>query len=90
MRIPEVYLANKSLLKNRYYGGTTLSLPATESAIADAKYRAQIQTGSEYIVDCDSGWPEFLEQIINDMDDLSLEEVNLLAYQISRDGSIPD
>ena len=84
MRIPEVYLANKSLLKNRYYGGITLSLPATESAIADAKYRAQIQTGSEYIVDCDSGWPEFLEQIINDMDDLSLEEVNLLAYQISR------
>ena len=55
MRKPEVYLANKSLLKNRYYGSITLSLPATESAIADAKYRAQIQTGSEYIVDCDSG-----------------------------------
>lgn len=35
-------------------------------------------------MDCDSGWPEFLEQIINDTDDLSLEEVNLLAYQISQ------
>lgn len=84
MRKPEVYLANKSLLKNRYYVAITLSLPATESAIADAKYRAQIEKDSEYIVDCDSGWPEFLEQIINDTDDLSLEEVNLLAYQISR------
>ena len=84
MRKLEVYLANKSLLKNRYYGSTTLSLPATESAIADAKYRAQIETGSEYVVDCESGWPEFLEQVINNTDELSLEEVNLLAYQISR------
>lgn len=84
MRELEVYIANKSLVKDRYYGTTILSLPATRDLVADALYRARIETGEEYIVECCSGWPEFLEQIINDTDKLSLEEVNLLAYQISR------
>lgn len=84
MRELEVYIANKSLMKDRYYGTTILSLPATRDLVADALYRARIEKGEECIVECCSGWPEFLEQIINDTDKLSLEEVNLLAYQISR------
>lgn len=84
MRKLEVYIANKSLVKDRYYGTTILSLPATRDFVADVLYRARIEKGEEYIVECCSGWPEFLEQIINDTDKMSLEEVNLLAYQISR------
>lgn len=82
MRELEVYIANKSLVKNRHYGITTLSLPATSAAVVDALYRAQVKEDSEYTIDCCSKWPEFLEQIINSTDKLSLEEVNLLAYQI--------
>lgn len=84
MRKLEVYIVNNSLVKNRYYGVTILSLPATERAMADAQYHAQIEDGSEYTVNCCSGWPEFLELLINSTDKLSLEEVNLLASQISR------
>ena len=84
MREMAVYIANKSLIKNRYYGTTTLSLPATRLAIADALYRARVETGSDCLVECRSGWPEFVESIINETDSLSVEEINLLAYQISQ------
>jgi hypothetical protein len=80
----EVYIANKSLSANRYYGVTTLLLPATGTAIEDALYRAQIETGEEYTVDCCNGWPEFLEQIINSTEKISINEVNFFAYQISQ------
>ena len=55
MREMAVYIANKSLIKNRYYGTTTLSLPATRLAIADALYRARVETGSDCSVECRSG-----------------------------------
>ena len=85
MREMEVYIANKGLVKNRYYGVTTLSLPATQDAIRDALYRAKIEDGSEYVVECcNGGWPESVEQIINETDNISVQEVNLLAYQIGQ------
>lgn len=84
MRELEVSIADENLVQKRYYRSITLCLPATRAAIGDARYRARIETGAECVVECRSGWPEFLEGIINDADKLSLEEVNLLAYQISR------
>lgn len=85
MREMEVYIANKDLVKNRYYGITTLFLPATQDAIRDALYRAKIEDGSEYIVECcNGGWPELVEEIINEIDNISVQEVNLLAYQIGQ------
>lgn len=78
MRKMEVYIANKDLVKNRFYGITTLILPATQDAISDALYRAEVENNKAYSIDCCSGWPEFLEQIINNMDKKSLGEVNLL------------
>lgn len=84
MRELEVSIADKNPVRKRYDRTATLSLPATRAAIEDARYRARIETGAECIVECRSGWPEFLKRIINSTDKLSLEEVNLLAYQISR------
>lgn len=84
MRELEVYIANKELVKNRFYGITTLILPATQDAISDALYRAEVKNNEAYNIECCSGWPEFLEQIINNMDKKSLEEVNLLAYQVAQ------
>lgn len=86
MREMEVWITADSLKKKRGYAGARLTLPAGRETIRDAMQRAHVQENESYQVEYTSGWPGFLTNIL-EMDtgtEHGLEEINLLAYQLSR------
>lgn len=71
----------------RGYQGATLELPATPYEIRDALQRARVPEGGGYTLEGFGDWPDFLWSALFD-DAISggkaLEELNLLAYAVSR------
>lgn len=86
MKEMEVWITADRLKKKRGYFGARLTLPAGQETIRDALQRAHVQENESYQVEYTSGWPGFLTNILEiDIDtEHRLEEVNLLAYQLSR------
>ena len=84
MREMEVWITADSLEKKRGYSGARLTLPAGREAIRDAMQRAHVQENESYQVEYTSGWPEFLVRILEGQTKCRLDEINLLAYQLSR------
>lgn len=84
MREMEVWITADSLEKKRGYSGARLTLPAGQETIRDAMQRAHVQENESYQVEYTSGWPEFLVRILEGQTKCRLDEINLLAYQLSR------
>ena len=84
MREMEVWITADSLEKKRGYFGARLTLPAGQETIRDAMQRAHVQENESYQVEYTSGWPEFLVRILEGQTKCRLDEINLLAYQLSR------
>ncbi|WP_270816158.1 hypothetical protein [Hungatella effluvii] len=68
----------------RGYEGADLSLPASRFAIADAFQRAQVPEEDRYGLCRFEGWPAFLSPFLRLSEEKTLEELNLLAYRVSR------
>ncbi|WP_270816167.1 hypothetical protein [Hungatella effluvii] len=68
----------------RGYNGAKLELPASRYAIEDALERAHVPEGGGYKLACLDNWPGFLKHKLIISGEKTLEEVNLLANQISR------
>lgn len=84
MREMEVWIIADSLKKKRGYSGACLILPAGQETIRDAMQRAHVQENESYQVEYASGWPGFLVRILEGQTGCRLDEINLLAYQLSR------
>lgn len=65
------------------YQGSVLYLPASQEAMRDVFQRAHIKEGEPYFMEADGNWPGFLRPIL-ERRNLSLEEVNLLAYKMTQ------
>ena len=75
MKGMEITILSERLLEQRGYRGATLFLPATQAAIADAAYRARMEEGE---------WPKWVQDSLEDRGGGRIEEINLLAHQISQ------
>ena len=64
------------------YRGAQVKLPADINFLADDLQRAYVRDG-QYTLQFDEGWPDFLVPVLFKMDTVSLEEANLLAYQLA-------
>lgn len=84
MRKMQVWITADSWLEKRGYIGAGLMLPANQDEIQDAMQRAHVQGNETYCLEYVDGWPEFLTNILEIDTEHRLEEVNLLAYQLSR------
>lgn len=84
MREMEVWIASDSLLKKRGYFSARLTLPAGPEAIRDAMQRAHVQENESYQVEYTIGWPGFMVNVLEGEMECRLDEINLLAYQLSR------
>lgn len=68
----------------RGYTGAVLELPASRYAIEDALQRAHVPEGGGYELHRFSNCPDYLADALIFSGDKTLEEINLLAGQISR------
>ena len=84
MRKMQVWITADSWLEKRGYIGAGLMLPANQDEIQDAMQRAHVQGNETYCLEYVDGWPELLTNILEIDTEHRLEEVNLLAYQLSR------
>lgn len=84
MKGMEITILSERLLEQRGYRGATLFLPATQAAIADAAYRARMEEGEKVLVECYGEWPKCVQDSLEDMGGGRIEEINLLAHQISQ------
>lgn len=76
--IAEAYMGRKG------YRGAEVRLPATRYEMEDALHHAHVREDGGYELRLSGGWPEFLRSAVADMEAPGLEELNLLAYKISR------
>lgn len=65
------------------YRGAQVKLPADINFLADGLQRAYVRDG-QYTLQFDENWPEFLMPVLFGMDEASLEEANLFAYQLAQ------
>lgn len=84
MREMEVWITADRLKKKRGYSSARLTLPAGRETIRDAMQRAHVQEDESYQVEYAGGWPGFLVRILEKQTKCRLDEINLLAYQLSR------
>ena len=71
----------------RGYQGAVLELPATPYEVRDALQRAHVPEGGGYMLEDTGDWPDFLWSALFDnpnSGENALEELNLLAYAVSR------
>lgn len=66
------------------YEGAVLTLPASAHEIQDALQRAHVAQGGGYELHCFNGWPQFMTSHLILSGKKSLEELSLLADQVSR------
>lgn len=84
MRKMQVWITADSWVEKRGYMGAGLMLPANQDEIQDAMQRAHVQENETYSLEYVDGWPGFLTDILEIDTEHRLEEVNLLADQLSR------
>ena len=68
----------------RGYTGAALQLPAGKAVIADALACAHALSEKEIVLKWFEDWPQFLDNVLEECEEKTLEEVNLLAYKLSQ------
>ncbi len=84
MKHMEVNVTADSHRGSHGYEGAVLMLPASVHEIQDALQRAHVAQGGGYELHCFNGWPQFMTSHLILSGKKSLEELSLLADQVSR------
>ena len=78
-------IQSKERKGERWYKGAEIALPADQNAIDDAMQRAQVSgADEEYDISLFKGWPDFLKDCLSLCGQKTIQEVNVLAWKVSR------
>ena len=78
-------IQSKERKGERWYKGAEIALPADQNAIDDAMQRAQVSgADEEYDISLFKGWPDFLKDCLPLCGQKTIQEVNVLAWKVSR------
>lgn len=78
-------IQSKERKGERWYKGAEIVLPADQNAIDDAMQRAQVSgADEEYDISLFKGWPDFLKDCLPLCGQKTIQEVNVLAWKVSR------
>ena len=80
----QVTIMANQYIGQRGYTGAALQLPAGKAVIADALACAHALSEKEIVLKWFEDWPQFLDNVLEECEEKTLEEVNLLAYKLSQ------